>query len=128
MNCIECIVPKPVEIPLEEMPEVIVSLPSADYVVDDYYASHPLLELPPESPENPENPENPNDVESELVNENPSESEYILPCQSVNKYRKIMRLSEGSYGVVYKAENIATGEIVALKRVFDLVVFFHVLD
>ena len=44
--------------------------------------------------------------------------ESILPCQSVNKYKKIARLSEGSYGVVYKAENSETGEIVALKRVF----------
>ena len=88
------------------MPEVTVALPSADYQVDDYYASHPLLELPPESED---------EIEQEVQTEVRQES--ILPCQSVNKYRKIARLSEGSYGVVYKAENCETGEIVALKRV-----------
>ncbi|CBK23008.2 Serine-threonine kinase [Blastocystis hominis] len=38
-------------------------------------------------------------------------------CRSVGKYRKIARLNEGSYGIVYKAQNIETGEIVALKRI-----------
>lgn len=90
---------------IEEMPEVTVSLPGDGGVVDDYYASHPLLELPPDSPE----------VKEETVNV-PQES--ILPCRSVNNYQKIDRLNEGSYGVVYKAKNIQTGEIVALKRVY----------
>lgn len=90
---------------IEEMPEVTVSLPGDGGVVDDYYATHPLLELPPDSPE----------VKEEIVSV-PQES--ILPCRSVNNYEKIARLNEGSYGVVYKAKNIQTGEIVALKRVY----------
>lgn len=62
------------------------------------------MELPPESP--------PSVHETHALSQ-----DSILPCRSVNNYRKIARLSEGSYGVVYKAENIETGEIVALKRV-----------
>lgn len=38
-------------------------------------------------------------------------------CQSVEKYEKLNRISEGTYGVVYRARNKATGEICALKKV-----------
>ncbi|KAI8914576.1 putative cell division cycle 2 [Gorgonomyces haynaldii] len=37
-------------------------------------------------------------------------------CDSVEKYEKLNRIEEGSYGVVYRARNTETGEIVALKR------------
>jgi cyclin-dependent kinase len=35
----------------------------------------------------------------------------------MEKYKKIDKLGEGTYGIVYKAENLETGEIVALKRI-----------
>lgn len=35
----------------------------------------------------------------------------------MDKYQKIEKLGEGTYGVVYKAQNRETGEIVALKRI-----------
>jgi len=35
----------------------------------------------------------------------------------MDKYIKIDKLGEGTYGVVYKAKNKETGEIVALKRI-----------
>jgi len=35
----------------------------------------------------------------------------------MEKYQKIDKLGEGTYGVVYKAQNIETGQIVALKRI-----------
>lgn len=73
--------------------------------MDDYYASHPLVELPPETDATEE------DLRSTKI------PEQIQMCRSVGKYRKIARLNEGSYGIVYKAQNIETGEIVALKRV-----------
>ena len=38
-------------------------------------------------------------------------------CRSVENYEKLNRISEGSYGVVYRAKNRATGEICALKKV-----------
>ena len=47
---------------------------------------------------------------------------YITNCQSVNKYEKLNRIDEGSYGIVYKARNTETGEIVALKRI-KLIIF-----
>ena len=33
------------------------------------------------------------------------------------RYSKIEKLGEGTYGVVYKAQNRDSGEIVALKRI-----------
>lgn len=40
----------------------------------------------------------------------------ILGCRSVESYRKLNRIEEGTYGVVYRAQEISTGEIFALKR------------
>ena len=39
------------------------------------------------------------------------------PCRSVDCYRKIAKIEEGQYGVVYKAQDKETGEVVALKKV-----------
>ncbi|CAO2818086.1 unnamed protein product [Amaranthus hypochondriacus] len=37
-------------------------------------------------------------------------------CRSVFKYKKLNKISEGSYGIVYKARDEESGEIVALKK------------
>ena len=87
---------------------VTVSLPDTWIPQDDYYATHPLQELPPE--------EEPKGEPIEEPKEEPVFSG-IRVCRSVNKYKKLARLNEGSYGIVYKAQNLETGEIVALKRV-----------
>lgn len=40
----------------------------------------------------------------------------LTPCGSVERYEKLNRIEEGSYGVVYRARDKETNEIVALKR------------
>ncbi|KXS16085.1 Pkinase-domain-containing protein [Gonapodya prolifera JEL478] len=40
----------------------------------------------------------------------------LAPCRSVDSYEKLNRIAEGSYGVVYRARDKLTGEIVALKK------------
>ncbi|KAG4304899.1 hypothetical protein PORY_001574 [Pneumocystis oryctolagi] len=40
----------------------------------------------------------------------------IAKCNSVENYERLNRIEEGSYGIVYRAKHIKTGEIVALKR------------
>ena len=38
-------------------------------------------------------------------------------CRSVDAYKKLNKIQEGTYGVVYRAQDKETGEIVALKKV-----------
>ncbi|KAA3460591.1 cyclin-dependent kinase G-2-like [Gossypium australe] len=38
-------------------------------------------------------------------------------CRSVFEYEKLNKISEGTYGIVYRAKDKMTGEIVALKKV-----------
>ncbi|KAI3662377.1 hypothetical protein MP638_004901 [Amoeboaphelidium occidentale] len=42
---------------------------------------------------------------------------FLGRCNSVENYEKISRIGEGTYGVVYKAKDKATGQIVALKKI-----------
>lgn len=37
-------------------------------------------------------------------------------CRRVDRFRKLNRIDEGTYGVVYRARDIETGEVVALKQ------------
>ncbi|XP_021285704.1 cyclin-dependent kinase 10 isoform X1 [Herrania umbratica] len=41
----------------------------------------------------------------------------LLGCRSVFEYEKLNKISEGTYGIVYRARDKKTGEIVALKKV-----------
>ena len=38
-------------------------------------------------------------------------------CRSVSDFEKLNRVGEGTYGVVYRAKDLASGEIVALKKI-----------
>lgn len=40
----------------------------------------------------------------------------IFGCRSVDSFKKLNRIDEGTYGIVYRAQDLATGEIVALKK------------
>lgn len=37
--------------------------------------------------------------------------------QDIFKYKKIDKLGEGTYGVVFKCKHVETGEIVAIKQI-----------
>ncbi|OMO84005.1 hypothetical protein CCACVL1_11044 [Corchorus capsularis] len=57
--------------------------------------------------------------ESELDVEEPTGRgmNMLLGCRSVFEYEKLNKISEGTYGVVFRARDKKTGEIVALKKV-----------
>jgi cell division cycle 2-like len=46
----------------------------------------------------------------------PLEPPEILPCRNVDIFEKLNHIEEGTYGIVYRAREKATGEIVALKK------------
>jgi cell division cycle 2-like len=46
----------------------------------------------------------------------PLESPEITGCRSVDIYEKLNHIEEGSYGIVYRAKDKETGDIVALKK------------
>ena len=41
----------------------------------------------------------------------------IKPISGLEKYKRLDKLGEGTYGVVYKAINQETGETVAIKKI-----------
>lgn len=42
---------------------------------------------------------------------------FVKPASQLDKYRRLEKLGEGTYGVVYKAQNKVTGEYVAMKKI-----------
>ncbi|KAG0231494.1 hypothetical protein BGW42_000200 [Actinomortierella wolfii] len=46
----------------------------------------------------------------------PLQHPVLSQCRSVENYEKLNRISEGTYGVVYRARDRETGDIVALKK------------
>ena len=46
----------------------------------------------------------------------PIEPPEIRPCRNVDVYEKLNHIEEGTYGIVYRAREKATTEIVALKK------------
>jgi cell division cycle 2-like protein len=55
-------------------------------------------------------------VEMPLMPLQPSPAPPITSCRSVHRFEKLNRIAEGTYGVVYRARDLSTGDIVALKR------------
>ena len=43
--------------------------------------------------------------------------EILGGCRSVNDFEKLNRVGEGTYGIVYRARDIKTKEVVALKKI-----------
>ena len=42
---------------------------------------------------------------------------FTKPASDIDRYQKLEKLGEGTYGVVYKAQDKVTGEFVALKKI-----------
>ena len=58
--------------------------------------------------------------ENQVELRQPAPGPYLVGCRSVDEYKKLNRINEGTYGVVYRARDPLSGDTVALKRIkFD---------
>ncbi|PKI78334.1 cyclin-dependent kinase G-2 [Punica granatum] len=98
---------------------------------DDHYSGHDsdrneYMDLD-EDRENKVMGANLTDTESEGDDDSPGTPEPIGPpqrsvnmlqgCRSVDEFERLNKIDEGTYGVVYRARDKKTGEVVALKKV-----------
>ncbi|CAG8720342.1 16830_t:CDS:2 [Gigaspora margarita] len=58
----------------------------------------------------------PQSVVEQIIKPVSSKPPMLTGCRSVDNYEKLNRIEEGAYGVVFRARDKATGEIVALKK------------
>lgn len=45
------------------------------------------------------------------------QQEILGTCRSVTDFQKLNRIGEGTYGIVYRARDLKTKEVVALKKI-----------
>ncbi|KFK28049.1 hypothetical protein AALP_AA8G465000 [Arabis alpina] len=58
-----------------------------------------------------------NELESEEPTSTQGGSNMLLGSRSVNEFQKLNKINEGTYGIVYRARDAKTMEIVALKKI-----------
>ena len=51
------------------------------------------------------------------VADNKPQKNLTRDADAIHKYQRLEKLGEGTYGVVYKAQNLETGELVAIKKI-----------
>jgi serine/threonine protein kinase len=55
--------------------------------------------------------------QAKMNNVNGMKTNFTKPASDLDRYNKLEKLGEGTYGVVYKAQDKITGEFVALKKI-----------
>ena len=47
----------------------------------------------------------------------PQAQRFVQEASQLDKYERLEKLGEGTYGIVYKCRDLRTGEMVALKKI-----------
>lgn len=47
----------------------------------------------------------------------PQQKKFCYDTKQLERYQRLEKLGEGTYGVVYKCKDLVTGEFVALKKI-----------
>ena len=57
------------------------------------------------------------ELQANTAADNQPQKTLTKTIKDLEKYQRLEKLGEGTYGVVYKAQNMETGELVAIKKI-----------
>lgn len=57
------------------------------------------------------------ELQANTAADNQPQKTLTKTIKDLDKYQRLEKLGEGTYGVVYKAQNMETGELVAIKKI-----------
>ena len=52
-----------------------------------------------------------------MASAQPQAQRFVQEASQLDKYERLEKLGEGTYGIVYKCRDLRTGEMVALKKI-----------